>query len=67
MVEKEKKIIDLSELLKGYKGKWVVISEDKSKVLCSADSMEEVLKKAEQYRNHPVLLRVPDEHTAHLL
>ncbi|MBI4522774.1 MAG: hypothetical protein HY695_03050 [Deltaproteobacteria bacterium] len=66
MAENEN-VIDLSVLLRPYKGKWVVISEDKSRVLVSADTMEEALRRAEEHKNHPILLRVPDEHTAQLL
>ncbi len=64
---KNENVIDLSQLLKGYKGKWVVVSGDRSKVLCFADDIDEVLKEAEKYKGHPILLRVPDENTAHLL
>ena len=60
-------IIDLSALLKSYKGKWVVISEDKTRVLCSADSLEEAIKGSDKCKDHSILLRVTDEHTAHLL
>ena len=67
MAEQEK-IIDLSQLLRPYKGKWVAISGDKSQVLCTASTIEEVLKESENYKDRqPIILRVPDEHTAHLL
>jgi hypothetical protein len=66
-MESKGQVIDLSRLLKSYEGKWVVISEDKSKVLCAGDTLEDVIKKSEEYKDHPILLRVPDEHTAHLL
>lgn len=66
-MESKGQMIDLSRLLKGYEGKWVVISEDKSKVLCAAETLEDAIKKSEEYKDHPILLRVPDEHTAHLL
>ncbi len=65
---KQERIIDLSVLLVPFKGKWVTISGDKSQVLCDAVTIEEVLKKSERYKDRePILLRVPDEHTAHLL
>jgi len=60
-------VIDLSTLLKPYKGKWVILSGDKSQVLFSADTMDDAIKESEKFKNHPILLRVPDEHTAHLL
>ncbi|MFQ5902932.1 MAG: DUF5678 domain-containing protein [Candidatus Binatia bacterium] len=61
-------IIDLSELLRPYKGKWVAISGDKSQVLCAALTIEQVLRESEDYKDRePIILRVPDEHTAHLL
>ena len=67
MVEQEK-VIDLAELLRPFKGKWVAISGDKSQVLCTALTIEEVLKESEKYKDlQPIILRVPDEHTAHLL
>jgi len=62
------KVVDLSELLRPYKGKWVAISGDKSQVLCAALTIEEVLSQSENYKDRePIILRVPDEHTAHLL
>jgi Family of unknown function (DUF5678) len=60
-------VIDLSTLLKPYKGKWVILSEDKSRVLYSADTMEDAIRESEKFRDHPILVRVPDENTAHLL
>jgi hypothetical protein len=61
------KVIDLSMLLKPYKGKWVILSEDKSRVLFSADTMDDAVREAEKFKNYPLLVRVPDENTAHLL
>lgn len=64
----EEKTVDLSKLLAPYEGKWVAISGDKSKVLCVANSIEELLEKSKAYKEEdPIVLRVPDEHTAHLL
>lgn len=61
-------VIDLSELLRPYKGKWVALSEDKKKVICAADTIEEVIQGSKGVKDgEPVILRVPDEHTAHLL
>ncbi len=60
-------VVDLSTLLKPYKGKWVILSEDKSRVLSSADNMEDAIRESGKYKNHPILVRVPDENTAHLL
>jgi hypothetical protein len=61
------KVIDLSMLLKPYKGKWVILSEDKSRVLFSADTMDDAVRESEKFKNYPLLVRVPDENTAHLL
>jgi hypothetical protein len=61
------KVVDLSTLLKPYKGKWVILSEDKLRVLFSADTMDDAIRESEKFQNHPILVRVPDEHTAHLL
>lgn len=67
-MNEQSQIIDLSELLRPFKGKWVAISGDKSQVLCTAFTIEEVLKESEKYKGlEPIILRVPDEHTAHLL
>jgi len=64
----ERLIVDLSKLLEPYQGKWVAISGDKARVLCAANTIEEVLEKSQHYKDdEPILLRVPDEHTAHLL
>ena len=64
----KKDIIDLSKILRPYKGKWVAISEDKKRVVCSADTIEEVVRKSKEIKDgEPVIMRVPDEHTAHLL
>lgn len=61
-------VIDFSEILRPYKGKWVAISEDKKKVICAADTIEEVIKGSKGFKDgEPVILRVPDEQTAHLL
>jgi hypothetical protein len=69
MAASEKKpVVDLSELLRPDEGKWVAISGDKSSVLCDADSIEELLGKCKEYEAlKPIILRVPDEHTAQLL
>lgn len=66
---REKKlVIDLSDLLKPYKGKWVAISNDKKHVICVADTIDEVVEESKNIKNgEPVILKVPDEHTAHLL
>jgi hypothetical protein len=61
-------VIDLSEILKPYIGKWVAISEDKKMVICAADTIEEVIQGSKSFKDgEPVILRVPDEQTAHLL
>lgn len=67
-VSERKSVVDLSELLGPYEGKWVAISADKSSVLCYADPIEELLRKCKEYEAlKPIILRVPDEHTAQLL
>lgn len=61
-------VFDLSEILRPYEGKWVAISEDKASVLCYADSIEELLRRCKEHEAlKPIILRVPDEHTAQLL
>ncbi|MDO8452133.1 MAG: hypothetical protein Q7S79_00080 [bacterium] len=47
MLKLPKGVIDLRKTLKGYGGKWVILSKDKKKVVESATSFERLVKKAE--------------------
>lgn len=41
-------LVDLSDTLRAYKGKWILLSEDEHTIVYSADSMEDVLNKLER-------------------
>lgn len=47
MIKLPRGVIDLRKPLKGYTGKWVILTEDKKKVVESAASLERLVKKAE--------------------
>ena len=48
MADQEKRIepIDLTEILKDFENKWVVLSDDYSRVLASGDSLDDVLERS---------------------
>lgn len=54
------KVLDFTEIVKKYKGKWVGLTEDEKKVISSGKSAQETLEKAQKegYKN-PILFRVP--------
>ena len=55
------KPIDLSKILNPFKGKWVALSNDETKVVASGDSLKEVRQKAIKKReNDPIIFKVPD-------
>jgi len=49
-------VIDLSEILKGYEDKWVILSEDYKKVLKSSTKLEDLV----DYSNLGIMMRVPN-------
>jgi len=49
-------VIDLSEILKGYEDKWVILSEDYKKVLKASTKLEDLL----DYSNLGIMMRVPN-------
>lgn len=56
MEEKENINVDFSELLAGLDNKWVIISEDNTKVIASSEELEEISDKLSE----GVLIKVPD-------
>lgn len=67
MPKEPKKVVDLTGILRPYKGKWVAITPDQKKVICYADTVEGVIEGSKKYKDgEPIIYRVPDEHTAHL-
>ena len=59
-MEDEKKInIDFSELLKDLDNKWVILSEDSTKVIASADNLEDIEDKLQK----GILFKVPDSNS----
>ncbi len=66
--EEKEPVVDLSKILRPYKGKWVAVSEDRKHVVHSAETLGELMNQLRGFKDgEPVVLRVPDEHTAHLL
>ncbi len=60
IMEDEKKInIDFSELLKDLDNKWVILSEDSTKVIASADNLEDIEDKLQK----GILFKVPDSNS----
>jgi hypothetical protein len=54
--EEKLELLDLSDLLKGYEKKWVVISFDESKIIASGDSIEEISQEV----NEGIVMLVPE-------
>ena len=51
--------------LKKYLGKWVALTQDEKKILCSGDTVDEVLEKIrKQGDSSPLLVKIPDTATA---
>ena len=59
MKEEKKKNTDFSKLLEGLDNKWVILSEDSTKVIASSDNLDEIAEKLPE----GVLLKVPDSHS----
>ena len=60
--------IDLSELLRPYRGKWVALSQDETKVLGSGATIDEALEGAHREgEQQPIVIRVPESVAAYLL
>ncbi len=60
--------IDLTELLKPYKGQWVALSQDERRILGHGKSLDEALAAARKVEEgRPVLIKVPDESVGFVL
>lgn len=56
-MENEKNVnIDFSKLLEGLDNKWVILSEDSTRVIASSDNLGDISEKLPE----GVLLKVPD-------
>ncbi len=55
------KYFDLSKLLLGLEGMWVVLSEDKSRVIASGKTLDEIADKAQEGS----IMKVPRFDTAY--
>ena len=54
------KTLDFSEIIKKYKGKWVVLSDDEKEVVSFGKSAGEALKESEKTGlENPILFKVP--------
>ena len=55
--------IDLTRLLAPYKGEWVALSQDETRILGHGKTIEEALglAKSKKEKERPLLLRVPDD------
>ena len=63
-----KEPIHLAKLLEPHKGKWVTLSHDEKKVVGVGLTIDEALEMAkENGEKKPILIKVPDEHSAALL
>ena len=51
----------MQELMQEHNGKWVLLSEDKHRVLCSAMTIKHVLEDAACEEDDSRLLRVPGD------
>lgn len=49
------KAIKLAELLRGYDGKWVALNRERTRVLASARSLDEVLNAANKLTEKPII------------
>ena len=60
--------IDLTKLLKPYKGQWVALSQDEKRILGHGKSLDEALAAARKVEEgRPLLVKVPDESVGFVL
>jgi hypothetical protein len=63
-----KEPIHLTNLLSPYKGKWVALSHDETRVVGAGVTLDEALEAAKKKgEEKPVIIKSPDEHSALLL
>lgn len=57
--------IDLTHLLAPYKGEWVTLSQDETRILGHGKTIEEALAMAKgKEEERPLLIKVPDDEGA---
>lgn len=57
--------VDLTKLLAPYKGEWVTLSQDETRLLGHGQTIEDALAMAKQKtEERPLLIKVPDEQGA---
>ena len=66
MVKLPRGVIDLRKPLKGYGGKWVILSKDQKKVVESARSLEGLAKKAEGKWRGNILMHVMRDYSHYI-
>ncbi len=59
--------IDLTKLLKPYKGQWVALSQDEKRILGHGKSLDEALAAVRKEEGRPLLVKVPDESVGFVL
>ena len=60
--------VDLTKLLKPYKGEWVALSQDEKRILGHGKSLDEALAAARKVEEgRPLLIKVPDESVGFVL
>ncbi len=54
------KILDFTQIIKKYKGKWVSLTDDEKKVISFGKTAKEALEKArKEGHKNPILFKVP--------
>ena len=66
MIKLPKGVIDLRKPLKGYTGKWVVLSKDQKKVVESANSLESLIKKGQGKWKDGIMMRVAKDYSNYI-
>ena len=60
--------IDLTKLLRPYRGEWVALSHDEKQVVGHGKTIDEAVGKAKKYgERRPIIVRAPDQFSAFLL
>jgi len=54
-------VIDLTQVFKEYKGRWVALGRDEKTVLASGKNASEVYSRAQKKLKKPILFRVPSK------
>ncbi len=60
--------ISFRDMLEGYEGKWVAMSDDEEKVIAASDSFSEARGQAlAKGERNPVMLKVPPKDASYVL